>query len=162
MQIPHPSGGNLDAIKSDGTVIRAKVGAGVTLANATTYYFLLGGEDAPLEHAGIKWDSAVVAVFTVETCAFPRKLGPGSDTDDVTDVDETDGNWIKEDPPGYVAVDGAGGAGGATVANLAITVAGGSAGGASIHLGNHGGLRTRLKVVVTTGGLVRVGCNRKA
>lgn len=164
MQIPHPSGGNLDAITAGtGALVRAKVGAGVTLANATVYYFMLGGEDAPLEHVQLKWDTAFVGVFTIETCAFPRKLGVGSDSDDVTDTDETEGNWIKEDPPtAYVALDGTGGAGAATVANLTVTVAGGSAGGCSIHLGNLGALRCRVKAVVTTGGLVRAGCNRKA
>lgn len=143
---------------------------GVTLANATTYYAPLGSQTTPapaqtsLNSVHVKWDSAFVGVITIETCNFPeRKGGVSIGAADVSNFDTTVGNWIQEDPPtAYISTKSTDGTtGGATVANATVTVAGGTAGGCMFHLGNLGARRTRVKLVSTTGGVVRISYTGK-
>ena len=170
IEVP-PHSDNLTAIKSDGTTVSPGVGAGCSLANSTTYVFSLGGDRligaAPLSSAQVQWDSAFVGTITVETCNWAQKIGRPDNTG-ATDVSEFDvttkGAWMQENPStAYISVTSTDGTtGGATVTNATIAVAGGTAGGASIQLGNLGARRCRLKVVVTTGGVVRGGMYAKA
>lgn len=159
---------NIDAIKSDGTVVsavRSGTSKGCTLAVAT-YYFPLGSSEAPLSagtslvHAHLKWAAAVAATITVETCSFTRfEGGFGGANDDVTDYSTTAGDWIQENPStAIVAVSGASN----TSTAATVTAGGAAAGGCSFHLGNLGSRRARVKVVATVGGLVRCAANGKA
>lgn len=125
---------------------------GCTLSNATTYYFpipvALAGK--PLVDIHAKWAAAVVAVFTIEVSDMS--------TDDVTDYDATAGNWQQYNPPSaYVPVSG----GGNTSSAATVNAGGANAGSAVWSLSDVSALRLRLKVVVTTGGLVRVAANGK-
>lgn len=159
---------SLDAmVLTTGTVVAYDpVAKTVTLANGTTYVFPLGHErsaianETALAGVHIKWSSAVVAVITVETCNFPVTLsGNGGGGADVASFDSVAGNWIQENPStAYVAVSPAGAA---TVTNLTVTIPGGTAGGCTIHLGNLGTRRCRIKAVVTTGGAMRIAPHGK-
>jgi hypothetical protein len=154
--------GNVDALKSDGTTVaHSDTDGGCTLANSTTYYFVVGSDAAVLPAqtelacVHLKWAAAVAATITVETCNFPRyKGGFRAGAADVTDYDTTAGNWISENPTtAYVAVSGSGN----SATQLVVTAGGSAAGGCMFHLGNLGSRRVRIKVVATTGGVVR--CN---
>lgn len=149
MQYPRPGSPYCTPIKSDGTVLAVGAAGVATLASSATYYYPVGGESSPLNSVWIKWDNVLNAVFTVEDT--------NARSEDVTSYDATAGNWIQENPStAYVGVTGG------AVSSLTITVALTTAGGCLIHLGNTGARRTRLKVVVTTGGVVAVGCHGKA
>lgn len=164
--------GNVDIVKSDGTVLVANKNGlsstfGVTLANSTTYYLALGSARAPmpaetsLVAVHMKWAAAVAATITVETCNFPRHANSaiGLGPDDVLDYSGTAGDWIQENPTtGYIGVVGASN----SATNLTLTAGGAAAGGATIHLGNLGTRRCRIKIVVTTGGLMRLSVHGKA
>jgi hypothetical protein len=160
---------NINAIKSDGTpVIAVLSGAskGCTLANATTYYFPIGGEqseliaDQPLGSAHISWAAAVVATITLETSDYPAfEHGMESGPADVNDYDATGPTWVPCNPSA-ATVDVTGSGNSATGAT--VTAGGTNAGGAMYNIGNLGTRRARLKVVVTTGGLVRCGVHGKA
>jgi hypothetical protein len=158
----YPTAGNLDAINlADGTVIPAhrkstaasgagSQGRGVTLAGGQSVAFVLDA-DAGCEHVHIKWDEVFAGVFTIETSSFDEVGANGED--DVRDWSATAGNWMQENPTvaaGNIPIVGG------TVANLTVNVPGGTAGGCSIHIGNIGSRRARVKCVCTTGGLVRV------
>ncbi len=159
------NGGDIDAIKSDGTVASNVPGVGCTLA-AGTYYFPLGSDNAPapsetpLASAHLKWAAAVAATATVETSNFPGRVGGGSSGPvDVSDYDATAGNWVQENPStAIVAVTGSGNS--STAAT--VTLGGSAAGGCTFHLGNLGTRRARIKLVVTVGGVVRASMHGKA
>jgi len=169
--------GNLDAIRSsDGVVIAANrnIGApstfGVTLASGTTYFFPFGSWKAsvPAESATVsthfRWDSAIIVTLTLETCNFPTTWQPADSRGpvDVSDFDTTAGNWMQENPTSGVYVSGSG-SGGLTATNLTLVVAGGTAGGSTINLGNFGMRRGRWRAVVGgTGGLMRCAIWGKA
>lgn len=150
-EYPHNNGSPyISPIKSDGTILAIQNGK-ATLASSTTYLYPMGGQAATVESAHLQWDSALVAVISVEDCNFAL--------DDVSLYSTTTGDWIHEDPTtAYIATTTTD----VSVANATVTVAGGAAGGCMIHFGNTGGKRTRIKVVVTTGGVVRCGTHAKA
>jgi hypothetical protein len=132
------AGASLDRTNADGST------AGYTLVTGHTYLYELGPAawDAPFQSFHIKWDATAVLTITVEDSNFP----------DVASWSMTAGDWEKEDvPTAYIAHDG-----GATVTSGTVSVPGGTAGGCLIHLCESGAIRTRLKVVATTGGVVRV------
>lgn len=148
-QYPRPGGPYCQPIKSDGTLLPMAAAGAAVLSGSTTYYYAIGGESSPLNSVQVKWDTTLNAVITVEDT--------NTLTADVSLFDATAGNWIQENPTtAYVGVTGG------AVANLTVTVALTTAGGCMIHLGNTGARRTRLKVVVTTGGTVSVSCHGKA
>jgi hypothetical protein len=159
--------GNIDAVTAAGVITPAnRDGAvttfGVTLAAATTYFFPFGAQHAPVpaevssDSVHLRWDAAFIGVFTVETCNFPATRMPQDPRGevDVSDFNNVAGFWMQENPTtAYVSGNGSGGL---TVSNLTLTVAGGSAGGATIHLGNMNTRRIRVRAAVGgTGGLVR-------
>lgn len=165
---------NLNAIRSDGTpTLASRLGApstwGVTLASGQTYYFPFGASkspvpaEVPLTAVQIRGGAALVATITIEDTIFPSTVSPGDGggVADVSDFEATGVNWVSEQPTdAYVPVSGAGWA--QTASTMTVTVAGGAAGAALFHLGNFGTRRGRLKIVVTTGDLVRVGVHGKA
>lgn len=121
--------------------------SGMTLANSTNYYLSLGGQSAPLESLHVKWDATITLTLTIWSSNF----------DDVLVYTNTAGEWIQENPStAYVGVTGG------TVSSLTVTVAGGSAGGCVIHLGNFGARRLKAKVAVTTGGNLRAAVHGKS
>ncbi len=147
-----PGGPYVTPIAAGGATPAEAPRGAYTLASGTTYYAALGGIEAPLLSAHVRWDAAIViTAITVED----SNLSP----DESTDIDATAGNWIPENPAGaYVAVVGAG----ATATGASVAVTGGAAGGAMFHLANAGALRTRLKIVVGgTGGIVRIAAHGK-
>jgi len=164
---------NLDAIRADGVPIAANaLGApasfGVTLTANTVYYFVLGAQHAPvpaetgLNCIGLRWDAAIVVTFTFEDTVFPSTTDPRDPRGpvDVSDFDATPGNWMPENPPG--AYMSGSGTGGLTVTGLSGVVAGGQVGGTTIHLGNFGARRGRIRAAVgATGGKVRCGVHGK-
>lgn len=148
-------------ITTAGAAVTMTDAGNATLSSGTTYYYPLGNPSqkllnevaaAPLEFVQIQWDANAILTITYEDTCWSVA--------DVTSYSSTAGDWIKEDPStAYVAVL----TGSATVLNMTISVAGGTAGGATIHLGNFGAPRARLKVVVgVAGGVVRVGQHGKA
>jgi hypothetical protein len=148
---------NLTAYDGGGEASTPAPETGLVTLDADDHYFpIFGADECEIDSIHILTGAAIEAVFTVETCNFPRRrdeVGPA----DVTDYNETTGNWIKENPSSaYVASTGTGWA----VAALTLTKTAG-AGGAMIHLGNMGARRVRLKAAVTTPGTIRVVANGK-
>jgi hypothetical protein len=162
---------NLNAFLANGTPVLAnRDGApstfGLTLA-AGTYYVPFGAPksptpaETPLVALQVRATAALAATFTVEDCLWPstRSPGDGRGDPDVTDFDATAGNWIQENPASAtVSTSGTGW----TPTAATVVAAGSTIGGALWHLGNNGSRRWRLKIVVTTGGLCRVGVHGKA
>lgn len=165
--------GSLDAyVIGTGTpVLYVPNSKGCTLASGTTYVFPFGHErsaitvETALASMHLKWDASVIVTFTIETCNFPATLsGNGQGAIDVASYDNAKGNWIQENPTtAYISVTSTDGTtGGATVTGATIVVAGGTAGGCLIHLGNLGARRCRIKAVVGgTGGVVRAYAHGK-
>lgn len=119
---------------------------------ATSFYGV-GGDASLVQHIHLKWDATLVATITFESNEFPEV----SITDPSTGA--TAGNWIQENPTtAYIAVSPAGAG---TIVNATITVPGGTAGGASINIGNWGGARLRVKVVATVAGVLRIRSHGK-
>lgn len=162
---PPPQYANLDAWTAGGTktaAVRHGASKGVTLANSTTYYFPVTGDllrEAPLMGITLKWAQALAAVWTVEVSGFPLYQDYAvTSVEDVTDLSTTAGDWHQLNPStAYVSVTGASN----TVSALTITAGAAAAGGAWIDLGNCAASRYRVKCVVTTGALVRVGMTLK-
>jgi len=163
MNYAHPLNIDVPAlVLTTGVKVEPRVGdpatKGVTLASGTTYVFPVGGESAPLNSVHLLWDASIIVTWTIETTNMPSAQGSQVD---VSPFDSTAGNWMQENPSGtYVSGSGAGGM---TATNLTLVVAGGTAGGSTIHVGNFGTRRMRVKAVVAgTGGVVRVLCWGKA
>lgn len=163
-----PDSSNLDAIKSDGTVIAANrimtggslTVLGCTLVNGTTYFFPFGAPrsavpgEVPLTSFQLRWDAAIILTATVETTLIPAAVygaDPRTGTVQLSDFDVTAGFWLQQNPSGvYVPITGG------TATALTISVPGGSAGGCELDLGNFGPRRGRVKIVVGgTGGVLR-------
>lgn len=156
---------NLRAYKSDGTIVepqRDGTSKGCTLT-AGTWYFELGGSEAPLASetsvvdAYLQWAAAVAGTITIETALFPAKEGgQGGANTDLLPYSTT--GWIQQNPTSaYVPVNGTGNSATAAV----VTAGGTNAGECEFSLGNFGGRRVRIKLVLTVGGLVRCGANGK-
>lgn len=153
---------NLDAITAGGikTLANRQMPKGLTLANATTYFVSLQAmpQDSPYLGVHLKWDAALVAEITFESTEFPAFLLGSPSVVDVSDQSVVNGEWLQHEP---VTVAGDVPIVGGTETNLTITVPGGTVGGARVDLGNLGALRMRVKIVVTTGGNLRVAGNGK-
>lgn len=138
---------NVAIIQANGTVPADAGADGYTLIAGQTYFAKLGGANAGQISAHVKWDALVILTISVEDCDFPK--------DQVTDLDNVAGNWIKEDA--YPPVQGQAVGAGAVFTQKTLGVAGGAPGGAMFHVGPTGAKRNRLRIVVGgTGGKVRV------
>lgn len=114
----------------------------------TTSYYGVGGDSSIVQHVHLKWDAVFAAVITFETSDF-TELDPT--------VAGSAGDWIQENPTtAYVGSTPAG-----LAVNLTITVPGGTAGGASVHVGNLGSYLMRVKVVCSVAGQLRIACAGK-
>lgn len=163
---------NVDAVTAvTGTIVTANRTSGspltwgVTLASATTYFFPFGAFRAPIPAEGpyaashFRWDANIIVTLTLETSNFSKPMNPGDPRgpDAISDFETTAGFWMQENPTSGVYVSGSG-SGGLTATNLTLVVAGGTAGGSTIQLGNLGMRRARWKAVVGgTGGVIRCG-----
>lgn len=166
-QIAGTSKGGIDALvagnaSSSKTVVPFELGKGCTLASGTDYYFpLFGDSDASLQHVTLKWDASIVVTWSLECTSIPAMKD--TEHDDLKAWDNTAGSGWNQEPLSSTSVsmtDTTGATGGATVSSNAIVVAGGTAGSASLHIGNLGSRRARIKAHVgATGGVARVsGC----
>lgn len=136
-------------LKTDGTFVADEAPRGrYTLSASTTYYFLLGAEDAPFHGVQITSYTAglVITSATIQDC--------NHDEQDVANQSSIGGEWIPETPStAYVGVSGTGW----SQTNGVVASAGSAVGGALWHLGEASAKRTRLAVVVGgTGGSIRV------
>ena len=160
--ISSPQSDNLNAFTATTgvviTAVRTGTSKGCTLANATTYYFSLGiSPGASQLSAHLMWASAVVATFTLEVSNFPA-TAYGSSASDVTDYSTTAGEWQQfNSPSAYVPTQGSGN----TSVGATVTAGGTAAGAAFYDMSLVGARRMRIKVVVTTGGVVRCGTHGK-
>jgi hypothetical protein len=168
MRYTPPGSGDLSAVKSDGTTANNVDGVGCTLT-AGTWYFPFGPSDAPAptetpyNSLHLQWDNQLAfSSGVIETCNFPKHLrGDRTQAIDVDDTDTTPGRWIPQNPPGaYVPIVGGTVGTGATVMTIALTA--GNPGGCDFELGNFAGRRGHLKLVVTTGGVIRANLSGKA
>lgn len=148
-----PGGSYVTPIKqSDASKSPDEQGRGTyALASGTTYLYPVGGADAPWRAFHVQWDALAILTVSVEDSIFGDA--------DVLDTSIALGDWIREDQNGLAvnvkSTDGT--TGGATVTASVIAVAGGTAGGAMIHVPNNASKRMRLRVDVGgTGGNVRV------
>lgn len=157
-------------VATTGTVVLPVQGKGLTLQTGTTYYLPLGEEiaampgEVSLIGVHLKWGTAFVGTIAIETSNFCQRIGGSiAGSPDVTDWDATVGNWIQQNPAtAYISVTSTDGStGGATVTNATVTVAGGAAGGTLFDVGNLGAKRVRIKIVATTGDVVRASVNGK-
>lgn len=117
---------------------------------AQTDYYGLGGDASLVQHAHIAWDAALIATITVWSSNFPEVALASTDAKE----------WCQENPPtGYTAISPVGSA---TVATpLVLVIAGGTAGCASMQIGNLGNKRLRVRVVCTQAGFLRIRPNGK-
>lgn len=125
---------------------------GVTLANSTTYYVPVPPELAayPLASVHLVWAAAVAATITLEVSDLPAA--------EAGDASETAGHWCPYNPTGsYVPVVGSGN----SAADATVTAGGSAAGAAFFGVSEISARRLRIKIVVTTGGLVRIACGGK-
>lgn len=139
-----------------GAVIKSEDEVGCTLA-AGTYFFPIPEARELLASVHGKWNSTLAAVLTFENSNFPEYDSAlrSSDDVDVSIIDTTAGNWVKQDPTtAYVAIAAPGAD--ATVANMTVTIAGGTANGMFMDLGNTGARRGRIRAVVTVAGTLRI------
>ena len=113
-------------------------------------FYGLGGDESLVQHATISWDTALIATITIWSTDFPEVALDSADAR----------HWAQENPPtGYTAISPAGAATAATP--LVLTIPGGTAGCASMHIGNLGSKRLRCRVVCTQQGQLRIRCNGK-
>lgn len=117
-----------------------------------TSFYGIGGDNSAVHHTHLQWDAAFVGTFTFWSCDFPEVAFDA--------VSAANGGFVQENPPtGYTAISPAGAATAATP--LVIAVPGGTAGGASVNLGNNGARRLGTRVVCTTQGIIRIRTHGK-
>lgn len=118
---------------------------GIYTLAAGTYYVDLGGLQATHLSAHFQWSAALAATITFWGSDFAEADAPLIST--------TVADWIQEDPvTAYVPVVGTGN----SVANMTITAGGSNAGGARVNISVLAAARVRARIVVTTGGTIRV------
>lgn len=147
---------------TDGSTPAAVAGAGnsgkYTLVANTTYYYPLGGGNAPFVGCQITGYTAglILTSVTIQDCDH----GSG----EVSDFSSVVGEWPSEKPTdAYVAVEGTGWTVGTGSTAGVVAASGAGLGGAKYHLPETCANRGRLAVVVgATGGDVRVSESLKA
>lgn len=146
-----PGGRTITPFKIDGgaQVPAVEIGPqGVyTLEASTTYYYICGGIDCPVQSFQLTGytSAAVLTSVTLQDLVHMDGL--------VADHGVVVGEWMPETPTAYVATAGTGWTVGATGI---VAAAGTGAGGALWHISDTGAPRTRFVVVVGgTGGSFR-------
>jgi hypothetical protein len=154
-QIRHPGGPFVSPFSGVDGITPAQEGVGLfLLAPNTTYYFPIGGKDAPFTSAHI-WSTDAGLVLTSVTIQDSNHPEMSSASPYTSDFDGVPGRWIPETPSGaYVGVIGTGW----TASAIGVVSTNGTGvGGAMFHIGETGAARHRLAVVVgATGG--HLGC----
>jgi len=121
-----------------------------TQAVSAASYYGVGGDASMIQHVHIKWGSTFIGSITFESSSFPELIASSAGAA---------GDWIQENPStAYIGISPAGAG---TPTNATIAVAGGTAGGASINIGNWGGWQLRVKVVCTQAGTLRIRSHGK-
>lgn len=158
--ITRTGSGDLFALDEDDGAVMAVGADGYVTLGVDTYLFPLGGiSDAIIESCHILTDATIAGTFTIEGCNFPKFVGGmGGGTSDVSDWVNAGSVWTQINPS-TALVDSVGTGWTWTALSGAKTAGVGSA---LINLGNLGCRRARLKVVVTTGGKVRVNAHGKS
>lgn len=153
-QVPVPSKWLSAYAVTDGTEAKPDADGWVTLS-AATYVFVLRTSDMMCASLNIVTDGTIAwSGMTFEDTNAPRadfgQTTPGT----VTDWDDSaDSTWVKENTAGQGYASGAGTGWTVTALTLAKTA---GKGAAMVNLQNIASARLRAKVVVTTGGKVRV------
>jgi hypothetical protein len=120
-----------------------------TQAVATDYYGL-GGDASLVQNVHIAWGAALAATITIWSSNFPEVALNSTDAKE----------WCQLNPPtGYTAISPPAAASAATP--LVLVIPGGTAGCASIDLGNIGNKRLRCRVVATVADFLRIRPNGK-
>lgn len=118
-----------------------------------TDHYGLGGDSSIVQHISISWDAVLAAVITIWSTDFP--------VEDVATISTAAQDWCQEQPPtGYTAISPAG-AGSVGASPLILTIPGGTAGCASMNIGNLGSERLKAQVVCTVAGQLRIRTNGK-
>ncbi len=151
---PRAGGRYIQPIDSTGALVAPEAPKGVyTLTALGTYYYVLGGADAPFLTVHLtSLDAAmVITSAAVQDCDHGEL--------EASNFSTTGGDWIGEDPTtAFVGTEGTGW----TQSNGVVASAGSAVGGALIHVAETGAARTRLTVVVgATGGRLRVSSHGK-
>lgn len=133
---------------------------GYVTLDADSHYFPIPMADlAELQGLQIITDATIAGTFTIEACNVPERRGGSSlGPADVTDYDETSGNWVQINLAAAGYAQGVGTGWSITVLSLVKTA---GAGGAIVNLAPHPSRRLRLKAAITTGGTVRVVAHGK-
>lgn len=147
--------------QSDGTEPTTSNALGLNsflLTSATRYIIGLAGSDYSLLGAHVQWDATIVITsITVEDCSLPIEAFASDAQHGL--LSTTAGVWIKEIPTtSYVGTDIATGV---TITNGSVAVAGGTQSGCHFHVVDTSAARTRLNILVGTGGVIRFGGNVK-
>ena len=138
---------------SGGAVIKPDKDGWVTLATGT-YVFVVRVSDQLLESLNVVTDGTIAfSGLTVEDTNAPRQDSGQATAGTVTDWDvSADTTWTQENPPSaYIGTSGTGWS--VSAATLVKTAGKGSA---MIEMSEVSAARVRIKVVVTTGGTMRV------
>lgn len=158
-RMPRAGGRYVQPIDSTGAPVAQGDGRGVyTLTAGQTYYYILGGPDAPIVSGHFTaYASAAAANGLIITSATVQDCD--HDERDVPNHSAVVGEWVAEDPSSaFVGADGTGWS--ATNGVLAATGAG--LGGARFNVADTAAYRTRVAVVVgATGGPLRVSSHGK-
>jgi hypothetical protein len=132
------------------TAIESPTNAFIGTQPIATSYYGLGGDESLVQHVHIAWDATLVATITIWSSNF-QDVALNS-----TDAKE----WCQENPPtGYTAISPAGAATAATP--LVLSIPGGTAGCASMHIGMLGSRLMRARVIATVAGFLRIKTNGK-
>lgn len=116
----------------------------------TTSYYGIGGDASLVQSVHFKWDATLVATITIWNANFPE----------VALNSVIDGDWVQQNPTaGYTPISPPSAA--TATAPLTLIIAGGTAGGAIMDVGNTGSRRGRCRVVCATGGFLRIRPNGK-
>lgn len=144
------AGPNLNAIKSDGTVLNADANGDLDIPSTGDWYIgPIDFVEAPNVGVHVEWHGVLAASgLTFED----------SNLDDAALNSVVAGEWIKEDSStAYVPTAGAGG----TVTNMTIVITA-ARGGAMFNLGNLASRKGRFKLAVTTIGKIRFAVHGKS
>lgn len=118
-----------------------------------TDHYGLGGDSSIIQHVTISWDAVLVAAITIWSTDLP--------TEEVVTTSTNARHWCQEQPPsGYTAISPAGAAT-VGVSPLILNIPGGTAGIASMNIGNLGSERLKAQVVCTVAGQLRIRTNGK-
>lgn len=151
---PRAGGRYVAPIDGNGVTLTTEGPQGVfTLSANTTYYYVIGGAEAPVEAAHLTGYDAGLVITSASV------QDSNHDEVQVTNHSAVVGEWVTEDPTtAFVGVDGTGW----SASNGEVAASGGGVGGAMFHIGDTGAFRTRIAVVVgAAGGKLRVSAHGK-